>query len=314
MINKTRTSCIGCNLCRRSCYFLENNKINLRDLTNRPDLRYHCFMCGKCEDVCPKDLSGKEIVRLMRGENPEGLEEERAQRDPYPYENKAYKDSKDLIYFGCSFPAYYPKTSKKIIDLARDLGTDFSIECCLFTYEGLGGRVDHRSAEEEFLKKGVGRLIAICPNCYHHYKKTFKKIEVVSIYRYFLENKIGQPIKEPVEVYFPCSDRYKREIFKDLEPFFESSYIDKFKDINCCGLGGGALRNEPGAADFVKEKMEKAQAKNIYTYCASCSYQFDSYGLKNVKHLASEILGVHEEVSKQKLKNMEDFRDYSRDF
>lgn len=313
MIDKTRQECINCNLCKKNCYFLEKYDLNLKDFTYRKDLRYHCFLCNKCQNVCPKNLSGKEISKQMRRVSPRGLKEEKDIRDPYIYKNDNFSKSCDLIYLGCSFPGYYPKTSRKLIEVAQNLGSDFTIDCCKFTIDNLGDKIDLSSMDDYYHSKGIERLVCACPNCYHHLKKKFKKTKVISVFAYLKENKIGEKIDKKIEVFFPCSDRYNREIFKDIEYFLEGGYIDQYKDINCCGLGGFAIHKESDIKDFIKEKMEKCQKDSIYTYCSSCSYQFESYGLKNVKNILSVILGVDEKVNLAYKQKLVEFKNFKRD-
>ena len=312
MIKETRDKCINCNLCNRNCYFLNKHNINLKDFTYRPDLRYHCFLCNKCQNVCPKDLSGKEISMEMRREDIRGALDEKKIRDPYIYKNDGFSKSEDLIYFGCSFPGYYPKTSQKLIEIGKKLGVDYDIDCCKFTINLLGEDQDLTSMDDYFYEKGVKRLICVCPNCYHFLKAKLKKTKVISIFKFLYDNNIGKKLDKKIEVYFPCSDRYNREIFGDIEKFLENGFIDQYKDINCCGLGGAALSNEKDIKGYIKEKMENAQEDSIYTYCASCSYQFSSYGLKNIRHILSEILGVEEKVCMDYGKNLVKFHELAR--
>ena len=47
------TSCIHCGLCTRKCSFLTKYKMDLHAFAERPELAYHCFLCGDCKAVCP---------------------------------------------------------------------------------------------------------------------------------------------------------------------------------------------------------------------------------------------------------------------
>ena len=61
--------CIHCNLCKKNCDFLKKYDMDLEGFSKREDLAYHCFLCGKCNQVCPKDIDGKEIALNMREKN-----------------------------------------------------------------------------------------------------------------------------------------------------------------------------------------------------------------------------------------------------
>ena len=54
--------CVHCGLCTKNCLFLKKYKIDLKGLEERPELAYHCFLCGKFKEVCPKDIDGRQIA------------------------------------------------------------------------------------------------------------------------------------------------------------------------------------------------------------------------------------------------------------
>ena len=58
--------CINCKLCTKNCDFLEKYNMDLSDFSKKEDLAYNCFLCGKCREVCPKDIDGKAIAIDMR--------------------------------------------------------------------------------------------------------------------------------------------------------------------------------------------------------------------------------------------------------
>ena len=65
MNNKTK-DCIKCNLCKKHCEFLNKYDMDLDVFSKREDLAYNCFLCGRCKEVCPKDIDGKTIALDMR--------------------------------------------------------------------------------------------------------------------------------------------------------------------------------------------------------------------------------------------------------
>ena len=52
--------CIHCGACTRHCAFLDKYQMDIGDETQVEKLAYHCFLCGKCESVCPVGINGKE--------------------------------------------------------------------------------------------------------------------------------------------------------------------------------------------------------------------------------------------------------------
>ena len=94
------TECVHCGLCTKNCLFLEKYKIDLKDLKERPDLAYHCFLCGTCKEVCPKGISGREIVLENRkelvakagGKLPDNSYDGLLLEISYFYHNNCYKE------------------------------------------------------------------------------------------------------------------------------------------------------------------------------------------------------------------------------
>lgn len=306
MIERTKNECIKCGKCTRNCLFLEKYEMNLLDFTDREELRYHCFMCGKCKEVCPKDLSGVEIALELRRRNPKGTAGTKWMKENYKLKNNSKRQSSDLLFLGCNYPGYYPKTSEKLIEICGEMGIDFSIDCCKKPVYESGAKASFSPLEKLIEEKNTKRLICACPNCYHLLKKKLD-IEVISVYEFLYENNIGTKIKGIPEIFFPCSDRYNREIFQSIKKYIDD-YQDSFWEVNCCGLGGGAAKNEPDILRKTKIRIAELQKGNIYTYCSSCSGIFKKYELKNIRNLLSEILGVEEEVSGNYAKNVLKFK------
>lgn len=302
MIEKTKKECIDCGRCTKNCLFLEKYGIHLKDFTEREDLRYHCFLCDKCRDVCPKDLSGREIALELRRENPKDNRYVQWLKNPYKFRNTKYTKTKDLLYFGCNYPGYYPKTCEKLVEIAKEQDCDYSIDCCKKPIVEAGSTVDYVKEDLAFQQKKVDRLVCLCPNCYHLLKEKLQ-VQVISIYQWLWEKGIGEKITEKAEVFFPCSDRYKLEIFPYIQKYLDD-YEDAFQSVNCCGLGGGAKGFEKEILEQTGKNLRDLQTKNIYTYCSSCAGIFQTYRLKNIKNFLSEILGVHEVVSPDYGKNV----------
>ena len=67
MKNKNDVSeCIHCHVCQKHCEFLEKYGIDIGDTEKLKELSYHCFLCGKCTEVCPIGIDGRDyILKLM---------------------------------------------------------------------------------------------------------------------------------------------------------------------------------------------------------------------------------------------------------
>ncbi len=83
-------------------------------------------------------------------------------------------------------------------------------------------------------------------------------------------------IWSPAKYFLPCPDREKREILASAERFVKGS-LESVKGVQCCGLGGCAPVKEPEIAKHMASAL--AGEEKVYSYCASCSAQSDSWRL-----------------------------------
>ena len=88
------TKCIHCKKCTRHCSFLSKYELTIGDTDKLRPLAYHCFLCGECTRVCPKDIDGRQIILDMR------IEE--VKKDKYALKQKGYGflflEKKNYIY------------------------------------------------------------------------------------------------------------------------------------------------------------------------------------------------------------------------
>ncbi len=288
--------CIECGKCKRNCEFLSKYDLTLKDYAKRQDLAYSCFLCGECKRVCPLDLDGREISMEHRRAKTKNFTSIKLEKSPYIFRNNSKKKSETLLFLGCSFPRQYPETSKKLIDLFEGEGIDFSLDCCgkpvFETGDKKRAEADKKRLEEIFREKGVKRIVTACMNCYYFFKENYD-IEVVSVYRQLRELGLGQKIEEERNIFIPCPDRESREVLEEIR-YFVPNLSTPFDDVQCCGLGGLAIKEE---GDLAEKFIEKIAAHDIpiTTYCASCSGRFRGKGLDLTGHILCDILGTHEE-------------------
>lgn len=316
---KNLQNCINCSACTKKCDFLTKYDLNLVDFYNRPDLAYSCFLCDICTKVCPADIDGVEISLYLRKQKPKkfnylNFTKQSPFKSPYIYANNSNLKSPELMFFGCNFPGYFPKTTQYLIKLLAKYGIDFSIDCCgKPLYEAnLEFSKTKNHLEELIRKKGVKKIITACPNCYYFFKnyQKFDGIEISSIYAKLEELGLMQDIEEKMNLFFPCPDKFQKEIFENFKNYIK--FDNTFKKVNCCGMGGLAKKYEPEVYQNGINMIKEKNAENIYTYCATCAGNFQKNGIKNVKHLTSEFLGIHEIPSKNYLKNLFKFKFYKR--
>ena len=88
------SSCIHCGACRENCSFLTEYGCELSDVEKLAPLAYHCFICGKCDEVCPVDIKGTELFLEMRREH---VARENGIYDPGRYTGML-KEKSDYIF------------------------------------------------------------------------------------------------------------------------------------------------------------------------------------------------------------------------
>ena len=59
-------SCTHCGICTENCGFLKKYDLTIGDTEKLFRLAYHCFLCGKCSEVCPQGIDGREMVLQIR--------------------------------------------------------------------------------------------------------------------------------------------------------------------------------------------------------------------------------------------------------
>lgn len=290
--------CIHCGVCTRNCLFLKKYQMDLGEFSRHPELAHSCFLCGKCKAVCPKDIDGAHIALMLRRGHVDtsaykGLLWE---KNPYKFANYRKGKGRSVLFPGCNFTAFYPKTTKYLEQLMAKHGIGTVYDCCGKPVDELGLASDHAAGIVSKLKsRGVEEVVVLCPNCYHFFRGRLD-LPMVTIYQKLKELGEGRMVeKEQIPVYFPCPDRGEREMFRGLSEYLKGEITEPFDDVQCCGLGGCAGVTEP---ELSREMAESVKERNeeLYTYCASCISNFRRKGMKQAYHLLPLILGVEEEV------------------
>ena len=245
--NNTVEACTHCHVCQNQCEFLEKYGIDIGDTEKLKELSYHCFLCGKCTEVCPENIDGREYILNLRREKVEksgGTLEEKGygmllkEKKDYIYRNYRHAQGESILFPGCNFPSFYPKTMKKLVKLLKEHGIGVAYDCCGKPIAELGLEVDEKRIiqriNDEFEKRGVEEVIMLCPNCYT-FLKPYLKVKVTDIYAKLEELGIGEKNLESGKVFLPCPDREKREILASAERFVKGS-LELVKGVQCCGL------------------------------------------------------------------------------
>ena len=293
-------ACIHCHLCREACSFLRKYGLDIGDTEQLRKLAYHCFLCGKCTEVCPKGIDGRQVILQMRQqqvrENGGRVKEKgyamliREKKD-YLFQNYRNGTAGSVFFPGCNFPSYYPETTRKLAAMLRErAGIGIVFDCCGKPVAELGMEPEAEKIIETIDKKlrqmQVEEVIMACPNCYAYLKGKLS-VRVVTIYTKLLELGLGKKIGGKLKVFPPCPDRAGKEILSQILPFLEED-PEITEESQCCGLGGCAGQKEP---ELAGQMIGNLSADNgICTYCASCSGNFARKGYGEAEHILLKIL------------------------
>lgn len=301
-MNETNHACVHCGICTKNCRFLQKYGIDIGDTERLNELAYHCFLCGKCTEVCPKGIDGRVLILRMRqrqaaengGRVPQkGYGMLLKEKRKYLFENYRNASGKSVLFPGCNFPSFYPKSMKYLAELLKErAGIGVIYDCCGKPVAELG--LEQAEAEiiaklnRKLRERDIEEIIMLCPNCYYFLKPRLE-VKVVSIYEKMRELGIGQRIAGDVRVFLPCPDRGAREILRQIEPFVDGE-MKLVMENQCCGLGGCAGVREPELAGQLAREGEG----ELCTYCASCAGNFVRNGHTETTHLLVELLGTGE--------------------
>lgn len=317
-------ACTQCGLCQEHCSFLHRYQLNLGDQEQLRKLAYHCFQCGRCSQVCPRGLDGRALIHQMRVKEVEenhGRVKEKGyglllwEKMHYKFRNYGGITPKTVLFPGCNFPSFYPRTNKALGRLLQSYGIGMVYDCCGKPVYELGledrARSILREMEERLSTAGVEELVVLCPNCYTYLKKGLK-LSVISIYELF--QRLDQSFSfDGGKVFLPCPDRETGILFSQIQSFCQNE-LEAVDDCQCCGLGGCAGAKEPDLVremvHEIRDKMQQGrnpdkrqQEDSLLVYCASCAGSLSRQGIP-ARHVLSEMLGVCEQADwKHSLKN-----------
>lgn len=302
-----KKTCIHCGACTRQCDFLNKYQLDLGNTEELEKLAYHCFLCGECEKVCPVGIDGREVFLELRRKQVSANNGKIAEsgydmliKEKADYIFRNYKNVLPgrVLFTGCNFPSFFPKTTKYIANyLKKEAGIGTIYDCCGKPIAELGLEREEEKIIERInirLKKdNIQEVIMLCPNCYYFLKDRLD-VKVTGIFEVLKELHIGKKVEDEVNLFMPCPDKKDRRWLEDLK-YFLPDEVRVIEDVQCCGLGGCAKAKEPDVSSGFTEQLKSKQYKRIYTYCASCAGKFTRDGMENVHHILIDILGTNEE-------------------
>lgn len=303
------SECVHCHRCREHCPLLTKYQIDIGDEEQVEELIWHCFLCGRCTEVCPKGIDGRAyILRLRQKEvsqaggrlRQKGYGMLLLEKQKYLFRNYRHASAERVLFPGCNFPSFYPETTKKLIRLLKEkAGIGVAYDCCGKPVAELGMAEQEeqiiRRIDGELSARGVKEIIVVCPNCYEFLKPRLS-VRVVSIYETLRQLGLGRTVPGGERLFLPCPDREGQEWRRQIEAFAEKPY-ESLTETACCGLGGSAGVREPELAKSFAGRI--AETGSLCVYCASCGGNLTRNGC-DARHVLSEILGVEERPDTRK--------------
>jgi len=298
--------CIGCGRCTKVCKFLNKYGINSDEYRHMPELAYSCYLCSECVRVCPVGIDGSEISKEMRNNFIEGGGHLKGagykfllmEKKDYLFKNYKNASYKSVLFTGCNFPAYFPKTTQIIASrLMNEAGIGMVADCCGKPVSELGmsdkGETIIENLEKRLQDCCAEEIITLCPNCYYYLKDRLD-VRVVMIYEKLKELKMKtSPIDEDIDVFIPCPDKIDGQILEGIEGYAVRGRMKKIQGIQCCSAGGSASFMEPLITKSLLEDFSKVKKGKIYTYCATCSGMIAKSGTET-EHILCRLFDSEE--------------------
>ncbi len=217
-------SCYQCGLCDTVCPWNKVTQFSMRKIVREAtfgltDIEsediWRCTTCGKCPQVCPRDVkqiqSGLSLRRIAteydvfpRAVQPirrvsasleaEGnpLNEDRTNRGKWAegLGVKAFTEGMEVLYFPGCYLCYDPRSRKiarATVDILNKAGVEFGI---LGSEESCCGESIRKSGNEQlfkklarqnirtFIERGVKKILVSSPHCYHTFKNEYPEFMV----------------------------------------------------------------------------------------------------------------------------------------
>ena len=230
----------------------------------------------------------------------------------YPF--RRWRDARPgtVVFPGCSFPSFFPKTLRALRAACERAGASMALDCCGLPLAGLAGQrafEDVRSRVAERLSRvGATELVAVCPNCEDALAPTLG-LPVGNVYVWLSRAGIGTRAEGEGRVFVPCPDRAKRRWLADARAFLPLG-AEELPCGCCCGAAFAVERPQEAAAAARRvlaaacDPAFGSAAPRLFVYCASCAGQLervrrtlspdDPAAQVRIVHVLSAALGVEE--------------------
>lgn len=343
-------SCIECLSCLSSCPVIAETKefagpyfmrylskfaLDPRDCGDRArtgfdEGLYCCTSCGRCVEVCPKEINtfGGAIEKLRELACQEGVGPLPPHRSVYELikntgrsveplgegfikavSGKSGKDTSKVAFFtGCLVDYRLPEIGFALIEVLKQHGVDIVIPegqvCC--------GSPMIRTGQTDILETLVKQnakalqdydtIITVCAGCGATLKNDYPqygvKLNVVDISEFLIDKMDTthmKPLNLRVTYHDPCHLARGQGIRKEPREILRKipgvEFVEMEEPNRCCGAGGGVRAGKPEiAAALAKHKVEMIKELDVDAVITICPF------CENNLRLSLEEEGVEVEV------------------
>lgn len=229
----------------------------------------------------------------------------------YLFKNWRYASAGTVVFPGCGFPSFFPKTLAALKDtLCPVPNVSFALDCCGLPLAGLKDPEAYRAelsrVEGCLMRVGAREVVPLCPNCSSAFADALgRSISQVTIYAFL--RKLAEcglidcaRVATPSAVFVPCPDRAHREWLDDLAYFLEPSVFVS----ECSACCGAAFElSQPEASMTAAKRVLETAAREcacagveepvLYVYCASCAGKLERARRQCSGGLAGSVRVVH---------------------
>jgi Fe-S oxidoreductase len=323
-------SCSRCGICLDACQLSFAGGVhNIQSAYQLKAIRYNhispeesfnCFMCGRCESVCPVGIDISSIRMITRNELNGRIPDPSFIQQSEPHTHKA-----DVLYFAGCMSHQTPAIKKAMVSIFAEAGIQYwfmdeSGGLCCGRPMMLAGH--HEQAEimiaknrKMIIESGATTLVTSCPICYKVFAREYDlKIRVLHHTQYLLElantHKIAlRPAANAVIYHDPC------ELSRDIRIYDEPrELLNKITHVTqgeyekdntlCCGnsLANFSSGNETRLKVTVDayNKLSVPGAQYLITSCPMCKKAFEKISeipVKDIAELVSRSLQKNQQRS-----------------
>lgn len=330
--SKKLRSCIECFSCLSACpvikeaeeyagpYFIRyisKFALDPRDKADRAKMGfdeglYCCTTCGKCKEICPKEISpvGGAIEKLREIACREGI-------GPLPPHkevkeliantgrsveplgegfikavSKESKEEKPNVAFftGCLVDYRHPEIGFALLKVLEDNGIDVIVPeeqvCCgsPLIRTGQTDIVEKLVAKNKEVFEGYDTIVTVCAGCgatlKNDYPKYDVKLNVVDISEFLADNlntEDMKPLNMRVTYHDPCHLARGQGITKEPREILNKikglEFVEMEEPNQCCGAGGGVRSGKPEiAAALGKKKAEMIKKLDVDAVVTICPF------------------------------------------